>query len=106
MPAKLVVLYPHPREPEAFERQYVEEHLPLMREIVGPDTPLPTYKTVSGPKRSAAYYRVAEIHFPSMEALTRFIQRSERLEEGRRSSNALSTGGTPIVLMCERQPEI
>ena len=63
MTVRLVVLYPHPNEEEEFEKYYNQVHMPLMRKLVGPEVPLPTYKTLSTPERKAEYYRVAEIHF-------------------------------------------
>ena len=41
MTAKLLVLYPKAADPDAFEKRYHGQHMPLMRELVGPDVPLP-----------------------------------------------------------------
>ncbi len=30
MPAKLVILYPYPSDVERFERDYVEDHMPMV----------------------------------------------------------------------------
>jgi uncharacterized protein (TIGR02118 family) len=103
--AKVMVLYPQPTDPAAFERQYVSAHLPLMRRLVGPDVPLPTYRTLDTEHRPAAFYRVAEIHFESLEALQEFAAR-EAAGEGAVSSRSVSTGGLPIVLICVEQPPV
>jgi uncharacterized protein (TIGR02118 family) len=98
---KLVVLYPNPVDPEAFERYYTAEHLPLMRRLVGPDVPLPTYKTV----QPAPYYRVAEIHFRDRTHFDEFVG-SGKSRIGSESAKRVSTGGKPITFLCEEQPKI
>lgn len=105
MTVKLVVLYPQPEDAAEFERQYVGKHLPLMRQLVGPEVPLPTYRTVSTPERPARYYRVAEIHFPDMQSLEAFAK-SDRGRAGRESSLRVSTGGKPTFLICEQQESV
>ena len=105
MSVKLVVLYPPPIDEEEFERRYVGEHLPLMRTLLGPDVPLPTYRILSPAGGAGPYYRVAEIHFRDAGELQRFA-RSEGAERGRASSVAVSTGGPPLLLVCEQQPDV
>jgi uncharacterized protein (TIGR02118 family) len=99
MPAKLVVLYPKPLDPDEFEKKYHSEHLPLMRKLLGPDIPLPTYRTFAPPGLELSFYRVAEIHFPDRDALLAYLQ-SEKRKVGKESSWKLSTGGNPTVLLC------
>ena len=99
MSAKIVVLYPHPTDPSAFERDYHGRHMPLMRQLVAPAGRVPTF-AVKGPQ-SAVFYRMAEIHFDDLGALITFA-RSEDAQLARRSSESVSTGGTPLVLICER----
>lgn len=104
MAVKLLMLYPHPVDPEAFDRQYVAQHLPLMRRLLGPGVPLPTYKTVPRGDRQAPYYRVSEIAFPTQEAFDDFV-RSGRSRIGAASARAVSTGGKPVALVCQSQDE-
>jgi uncharacterized protein (TIGR02118 family) len=99
MPAKLVVLYPKPLDPDEFEKKYHTEHMPLMRRLVGPDIPLATYRTFAAPGDEPSFYRVAEIHFPDRDALLAYLQ-SDKRKIGQASSRKLSTGGTPMVLLC------
>src|SRR5204863_8924280 len=69
--AKLVVLYPSPRDVKAFERAYTQDHAPMV-----------TPQTFKGIKRfiatkvvgtpdgaTAPFYRIAELHVPSLEVL-------------------------------------
>jgi uncharacterized protein (TIGR02118 family) len=96
---KLVVLYPRPIDEEAFERVYHEQHMPLMRRLITPAERVPTYRVrLPG---DAQFYRMAEIHFDSFTELDAFAN-SEEAKNARRSSAAASTGGKPLVFVCER----
>ena len=98
MSIKLVVLYPTPTDPAAFERAYHAEHMPLMRRLITPDERTPTFKIV-GPQ-SAPFYRMAEVHFETLEALTAFATSAEG-KHARASAQRLSTGGETVVLVCQ-----
>jgi hypothetical protein len=47
---------------------------------------------------------MAEIHFAGRAELDAFIG-SEGAERARRSAEEVSTGGRPIVFVCERDPD-
>ncbi len=98
MTAKLIVLYPRPVDVDAFERRYHAHHMVLMRRLVGPGIPLPTY-LVSHGRAASTFYRVAEIVFSDRDALLAFT-RSAGAREGLESSRAVSTGGEPTYLTC------
>jgi uncharacterized protein (TIGR02118 family) len=97
MPAKLVMLYPHPTDPERFEADYHGRHMPLMRQLVGPDRPLPTGRVQQG-RTPAPFYRMAEVPFASEAELLEFV-RSDAARRGHASSTAVSTGGPPLALL-------
>jgi uncharacterized protein (TIGR02118 family) len=69
--AKLVVLYPYPQDVVAFERAYTEEHAPMVNENnMKGITKFVATKVVATPDGSAPpFYRIAELHFPSLKAL-------------------------------------
>jgi uncharacterized protein (TIGR02118 family) len=98
MPIKAIVLYPPPDDPQLFERRYHGEHMPLMRSLIEPESRIPTFR-IRGPQ-GAPFYRMAEVHFASLEELNAFA-RSEAGQDARRSSERVSSGGKPIVLVCE-----
>ena len=97
MTAKILVLYPQPLDPVEFERVYFSSHMPLMRELVAPHGRTPTFRVISG---SAPFYRVAEVQFASLMQLQAFTTLPKN-RRGRVSSEAVSTGGKPIYLVCE-----
>ena len=63
MTVKLVVLYTHPEDPDAFDRQYLDTHLPLVSKIPG------LIRAESGRLVAAidggehTYYRAAGLYF-------------------------------------------
>ncbi|HXM22451.1 MAG TPA: EthD family reductase [Terriglobales bacterium] len=69
MAVKLVVLYPRPKDVEAFERVYNRDHVPMAGEKLAGKTKIVATKMLGSPQGTPAFHRFAEIHFPSMEAL-------------------------------------
>jgi uncharacterized protein (TIGR02118 family) len=64
-----MVIYPRPTDIEAFEKVYQNEHVPLAVEKLGGKTKFVATKVLASPQGTPPFYRIAEIHFPSMEAL-------------------------------------
>ncbi len=94
---KIIVLYPRPLDPEAFEKVYREEHVPLVAEQM-PTARLTATRIVGAPRGEPPFYRVAELSFESMEAL----QTASASEGGRataRHAFAISTGGPPVFMV-------
>ena len=67
--AKLVVIYPRSTDVERFERVYTEEHIPMAVEKLHGKTKIVATRVVGSPSGTPPFYRIAEIHFPSLEAL-------------------------------------
>lgn len=58
-----IVLYGHPADPDAFEKYYVETHLPIAAKMKGVEKAEFT-KFIPAPDGSKpAYYRMAELYF-------------------------------------------
>jgi uncharacterized protein (TIGR02118 family) len=66
---KLVVIYPRPRDIEAFEKVYKNEHVPLAVAKLGGKTEIVATKALASPQGTPPFYRIAEIHFSSMQDL-------------------------------------
>jgi len=64
--AKLVVLYPYPQDLDAFERAYMEDHVPMVnKDKLKGITKFVATKVVGTADGSAPpFYRMAELHFP------------------------------------------
>jgi uncharacterized protein (TIGR02118 family) len=99
---KIVVIYPRPHDEAAFERAYKEEHIPLVEQKLKGITRLVLTKVNGSPQGKVAAYRIAEVHFPSMEDLNKSIE-SEPGQEVIAHAQKISSGGPPIMLVCEEE---
>lgn len=102
MPIKLIVMYPRPKDVQAFETVYKSEHVPLAVEKLSGKTRIVATRVLGSPTGQPAFHRIAEIHFPSMQALE-----SCAISEGGKQTLAnaasISSGGPPVVLIAEEE---
>jgi len=94
---KLVVAYGHPEAPDAFDRHYVERHIPLAQKI-------PNLRRFEAGKvlgtadgSAAPYYFIAELLFDSPEQLQASMQSPEGQAAAADLSNFASGGATLMV---------
>ncbi|MEY9859262.1 uncharacterized protein (TIGR02118 family) [Catenulispora sp. GAS73] len=66
-PARFLVFWERPSDPEAFERHYREVHIPLARKIPG----LRSYAITDNPVpvRGEPFFRIAELRWDTMDDL-------------------------------------
>jgi uncharacterized protein (TIGR02118 family) len=100
--AKLIVMYPPPKDVAEFERVYFDEHIPMVAPVLQAEgaTKVVLSKVVGAPAGSPAYHRVAELHFPSMEKLQAFAG-SRGGQDGIAHAEQISTGGPLTVVITE-----
>ena len=99
---KLIVIYPCPKDIEFFERVYKNEHVPMAVEKLGGKTKIVASKIVGSPQGTPPFHRIAEIHFPSMEAL-QACAASDGGKQTLANAVAISSGGAPIFLVAEEE---
>jgi uncharacterized protein (TIGR02118 family) len=100
--AKLVVIYPRPKDVEAFEKIYLEEHVPLaVAKLVG-KTKIVATKITSSPQGTPPFYRIAEFHFPSKAALEACAA-TPGAQEALAHAVKISSGGAPLFLIAEEE---
>ena len=100
---KVVVIYPYPTDPDAFEEVYVNDHVPMAKEKIKGMTKFVATKIVGTPDgRKPPFYRIAELHFGSVEALKESLS-SPGAGQAIQHAISISTGGTPIVLVAEEE---
>lgn len=99
---KLVVMYPRPKDVDAFEKVYQSEHVPMAVEKLKGKSKLVATKVVGAPAGTPPFYRVAEVHFPSMEAL-QACAASDGGKETLAHAAKISSGGPPVVMVAEEQ---
>ncbi len=102
--AKIVVLYPAPRDPAAFERAYREEHAPLVTPATfkGLTRFVASRITGTADGGAAPFARVAELHFPSLQAL-QAAAASEPAKRAVAHAVSISSGGPPLFLIAEEE---
>jgi uncharacterized protein (TIGR02118 family) len=100
--AKLIVMYPTPRDVDAFERAYSTEHIPMAAPIFEAAGATKAVLTpISGAASgSAPFHRIAEIHFRSLEAL-QACAASQPGRDALADARRISNGGPPTVLIAE-----
>jgi uncharacterized protein (TIGR02118 family) len=102
--AKIVVLYPAPRDVSAFERAYIHEHAPMVTpENFQGMTKFVASKIVGTPDGGAPpFHRIAELHFPSL-AVLQTAAGSASAQQAVAHAVSISSGGRPIVLVAEQE---
>jgi uncharacterized protein (TIGR02118 family) len=101
---KLIVIYPTPKDVDAFERAYSAEHIPMAApgfKAAGATRAALT-KVVGGAGTKSPYHRIAEIHFPSTAVLEACLA-SKTGREILDHARAISNGGAPIVMTAEEE---
>ena len=97
MNAHLLVMYPTPKDPKAFERAYREEHLPYAGpRLVGGGATGVVSKRVAGSK--APYHAISDVTFPSLDALQACAD-SKGGQEALKHAASISTGGPPVLVI-------
>lgn len=99
---KIVVIYPRPVDEAAFEKAYRDEHMPMVEDRIKGMTRFVVSKVLNSPQGRVAAYRLAEIHFSTREDL----QKALDSEDGKHvvdHAMKLSTGGTPLLLICDEE---
>lgn len=99
---KLVVMYPQPKDIDAFEKVYQNEHVPLAVARLGGKTKIVATKILGSPQGTPLFYRIAEVYFPSMQALEECAA-SDGGKEALTHAVKISSGGTPIFLVAEEE---
>ena len=102
--AKLVVLYPYPQDMDTFERAYTEEHVPMVNEntMKGIMKFVATKIVGTADGSPPPFYRMAELHFPSLEALQQCAS-SASAQEAVAHAVSISSGGEPLFLVAEEE---
>jgi uncharacterized protein (TIGR02118 family) len=95
-------MYPRPKDIDAFEKLYQNEHVPMAVEKLKGKSKFVATKVVGAPQGVPPYYRIAEVHFPSMEAL-QACAASDGGKETVAHAVAISSGGPPVVMVAEEQ---
>ena len=97
---KLIVAYPQPKDVSAFDKIYQEEHVPMAIAKLAGKTKMVATKVLQSPQGDARFYCIAEVHFPSMEALQQCAE-SAGGKETLAHAAKISSGGPPVIMIAE-----
>jgi uncharacterized protein (TIGR02118 family) len=102
--AKLVVLYPFPTDVEVFEQAYLQEHMPMvgLETFEGITKFVGTKIVGTADGSQPTFYRIAELHFSSLEALQKAAS-GEGAQKAVAHALSISTGGAPLFLVAEEE---
>jgi uncharacterized protein (TIGR02118 family) len=97
--AKLIVMYPTPTDVTVFERRYEHEHVPMAVEKLAGKIRFDANLVTSAPGQAQVpYHRIAEVYFPSMQALEDCLS-SPGGQETAAHAVEISSGGVPLFLI-------
>jgi uncharacterized protein (TIGR02118 family) len=99
---KVIVIYPRPQDEQAFETAYLEQHIPLVEQKLKGMTRLVLTKVTGSPQGKVSAYRIAEMYFSSLDDLNTSIE-SDAGKEVIAHAQAISSGGPPLILICEEE---
>jgi len=100
--AKLIVMYPRPKDIDEFESVYRKEHVRMAMAKLRGNTKIVATRILGGPQSPAPFHRIAEIHFPSMRML-KACTASEGGQLVLAHAAVISTGGPPVLLIAEEE---
>lgn len=95
MTAKIIVLFGKPSDPQLFDKEYWEEHVPIAKQMPGLRK-YTVHKVLSPPRGEPAYYQVVELVFDNMDSLKKATA-SEIGKESTRHGAKMATGGMTIL---------
>jgi uncharacterized protein (TIGR02118 family) len=97
---KIMVMYPRPTDVAVFERAYLDEHMPMVREKITGFSRVVMTRVIGTPGRDAPFHLIVEIHFDSMDALQRTLA-SPGMRETATHAMSISSGGSPVFMVTE-----
>ncbi len=96
---KLVVVYPRPLDVSTFDRAYENDHLPKVKTwLAGATRAVVTKIHGTADGSTAPFYRIAEIFFPSMEAL-QACAATQGAKDAMAHAVSISDGGPPLFMV-------
>jgi uncharacterized protein (TIGR02118 family) len=96
-------MYPYPTNVDKFESEYVNDHVPLAKEKIKGMSKFIATRVVGTPTGDTpGFYRIAELHFPSMDLLKEALT-SPGGQEAAGHAISISSGGIPVFLIAEEE---
>lgn len=103
--AKLVLIYPRPQDEQAFEQVYRDVHMPMAEQKLERVNRFSAVRIMESPQGRTRTYRIFEAHFSTLDDLRKCIE-SDGARELLDHAKSISTGGPPIILICEEESHL
>ena len=97
MAAHLLILYPHPKDAEAFERAYRKEHLPYAGPRLTGALGVESRRVVGPAGSNPPYHWLSDVTFPDLAAM-KACAGSKGGQEALAHAASISSGGAPTIL--------
>jgi uncharacterized protein (TIGR02118 family) len=97
---KMMVAYPQPKDAAVFDRVYAQEHVPMAVAKLQGKTKIVATKVLQSPQGEPKFYCIAEVHFPSLDALQQCAA-SAGGKDTLAHAVKISSGGPPVVMIAE-----
>jgi uncharacterized protein (TIGR02118 family) len=92
---KIIVLFGKPKDPELFDKQYWEDHVPIAKKMPGLKR-YTVHKVVGAPRGYPSYHQVVELEFENMDSLKNALNSQAGIESGRHGVK-IATGGITFL---------
>jgi uncharacterized protein (TIGR02118 family) len=99
--ATLVVLYKTPKDAAAFDKYYVEKHIPIAKKIPGLRKYEVSTGAVAAPAGPSGVHLIATLHFDDMAAIQRAFASPEGQAAGADVAT-FATGGADMLMFDSR----
>jgi len=99
--ACLVVMYKTPTDATAFDKYYVETHIPLAKKIPGLRKYEVSQGPISTPSGASGFHLIATLHFDSLAAIQQAFASAEGQAAGADVKN-FATGGAEMLIFDTR----
>ena len=90
-------MFGKPSDPQQFEKEYWEEHVPIAKQMPGLRK-YSVHKVLPPPRGNAAFYQIVELEFDNMESLKNATA-SPAGRESTRHGAKIATGGMTIMFV-------
>ncbi|MBI3515568.1 MAG: EthD family reductase [Proteobacteria bacterium] len=98
MTVHLLILYPIPKDTNAFDRAYREEHLPYAGPRLVGATGVKTQRVAGPGFAPPPYHLMSDVSFPTLDAV-KACATSKGGQEALAHAASISSGGAPMVMV-------
>lgn len=98
MTVHLLILYPKPKDPTAFDQAYRDEHLPYAGPRLIGALGVTTKRVVGPAFAPPPYHLMSDVSFPNLDVL-KACAASASGREALQHAASISSGGAPIVMV-------